>query len=285
MTIKKTGVWLCAFTLQVSMTSVFADEIDETSQRSWYLGAGLGITELDPDMNNTGYSVTDERDTGFKLFGGYDFSERLTVEGFYADLGSAQLSSSFPSQPDGEIDYSTLGASALWYFVRNGENKGENLRKGLQVYVHSGLSFLSNSSSVAFSQDNSVQVQYGAGLEYGLNNGIALRAGIDLYDKDAGMVFVGVLKRFGIKTKQKIISQPAPEPVVEPVIETVSAQEVLVPVVVVVQDTDNDGVVDGDDQCADSPENIKVDDKGCSIVAVELESINFEPESFELTQE
>lgn len=289
MIIKKTGVWLCAFTLQVSMASVFADEIDETSQRSWYLGAGLGITELDPDTNNTGYSVTDERDTGFKLFGGYDFSERLTVEGFYADLGSAQLSSSFTSQPDGEIDYSTLGASALWYFVRNGENKGENLRKGLQVYAHGGLSFLSNSSSVAFSQDNSVQVQYGAGLEYGLNNGIALRAGIDLYDKDAGMVFVGVLKRFGIKTKQKIISQPDPEPVVEPVIEpvieTVPVQEVIVPVVVVVQDTDNDGVVDGDDQCADSPENIKVDDKGCSIVAVELESINFEPESFELTQE
>ena len=72
MIIKKTGVWLCAFTLQVSMTSVFADEIDEASQRSWYLGAGLGITELDPDTNNTGYSVTDERDTGFKLFGGYD---------------------------------------------------------------------------------------------------------------------------------------------------------------------------------------------------------------------
>jgi outer membrane protein OmpA-like peptidoglycan-associated protein/opacity protein-like surface antigen len=285
MIIKKTCVWLCAFTLQVSMASVFADEIDETSQRSWYLGAGLGITELDPDTNNTGYSVIDERDTGFKLFGGYDFSERLTVEGFYADLGSAQLSSSFPSQPDGAIDYSTLGASALWYFVRNGENKGENQRKGLQVYAHGGLSFLRNSSSVAFSQDNSVQVQYGAGLEYGLNNGIALRAGIDLYDKDAGMVFVGVLKRFGIKTKQKIISQPVPEPVVEPVIETVPAQEVIVPVVVVVQDTDNDGVVDGDDQCADSPGNIKVDDKGCSIVAVELEGISFEPKSFELTQE
>jgi outer membrane protein OmpA-like peptidoglycan-associated protein len=285
MIIKKTCVWLCAFTLQVSMASVFADEIDETSQRSWYLGAGLGITELDPDTNNTGYSVIDERDTGFKLFGGYDFSERLTVEGFYADLGSAQLSSSFPSQPDGAIDYSTLGASALWYFVRNGENKGENQRKGLQVYAHGGLSFLRNSSSVAFSQDNSVQVQYGASLEYGLNNGIALRAGIDLYDKDAGMVFVGVLKRFGTKTKQKIISQPAPEPVVEPVIETVPAQEIIVPVVVVVQDTDNDGVVDGDDQCADSPENIKVDDKGCSIVAVELEGISFEPKSFELTQE
>ncbi|NOQ89039.1 MAG: OmpA family protein [Gammaproteobacteria bacterium] len=50
-----------------------------------------------------------------------------------------------------------MGASVLWYFIRNGENKGKDLRRGLQVYAHGGLSFLSNSSSVAFSQDNSVQ--------------------------------------------------------------------------------------------------------------------------------
>ena len=201
MKIKKTGAWLCAITLQASMASVIADEFDETSQRSWYLGAGAGITELDPDTNNTGYNVVDERDTGFKLFGGYDYSEHLTVEGFYADMGSASLSSPFSGQPDGEIDYTTLGASALWYFWRNGESKGKNLRKGLQAYAHGGLSFINNSSSLNYTQDHSVQVQYGAGLEYGLNNGVALRAGIDLYDKDAGMVFVGVLKRFGTKTK------------------------------------------------------------------------------------
>ncbi len=197
MKIKKTGAGLCAITLQASMASVIADEFDGTSQRSWYLGAGLGGTELDPDTNNTGYSVVDERDTGFKLFAGYDFSEYLTVEGFYADMGSAKVSSPFSGQPDGEIDYTTLGASALWYFWRN----GENLRKGLQAYAHGGLSFINNSSSLNYTQDHGVQLQYGAGLEYGLNNGIALRAGIDLYDKDAGMVFVGVLKRFGTKTK------------------------------------------------------------------------------------
>lgn len=199
MKIKKTSACLCAISLQVSVASVIADEFNKSSQTSWYLGAGLGITELDPDTNNTGYSVADERDTGFKLFAGYDFSKHLTVEGFYTDLGSAKLSSPFAGQPDGEIDYTTLGASALWYFWRNGENKGKNLRKGFQAYAHGGLSFIDNSSSLDFSQDNSVQFQYGAGLEYGLNNGVALRAGIDLYDKDAGMVFVGVLKRFGTK--------------------------------------------------------------------------------------
>lgn len=289
MIIKKTSVYLCALTIQFAVASVLAEETDVVNQRSWYLGGGLGITELDPDTNNTGYSVADERDQGFKLFAGYDFSERLTVEGFYTDLGSAKISSSFPSQPGGEIDYATLGASALWYFWRNAEAKGENLRKGLQAYAHGGLSFLSNSATVEYTQDNSFQVQYGAGLEYGLNNGVALRAGIDLYDKDAGMVFVGILKRFGTKSQRKIISEPVPEPmpeqVVEPVVEPVPQPEIIVPVVVVVQDADNDGVVDADDLCPDSPENIEVDDKGCSDLFVEIEGVNFEPNSFELTEQ
>ena len=292
MIIKKTGVLICAFTLHGITTASIADSYEEggADNHSWYLGAGLGITELDPDTGATGYSVSDEGDTGFKLFGGYDFSERLTVEGFFADLGSAQLSNPAPSQPDGTIDYSTLGASVLWYFIRNGENKGKDLRKGLQVYAHGGLSFLNNSSSVAFSQDNSVQLQYGAGLEYGLNNGIALRAGIDLYDKDAGMVFVGVMKRFGVKQKSKKIIEPAPapEPVAAPVVEeVVQTQAVVIPAVVVTYDidTDMDGVVDRLDECADSPKEFSVDEKGCSIIELDFGGVNFEPKSFDLTQE
>jgi OOP family OmpA-OmpF porin len=289
MIIKKAGVFLCALVSQFSVTAAIAEQVDEDKQRSWYLGAGFGITELDPDTNDTGYSVSDERDTGFKLFGGYDYSETLTLEGFYTDMGSAQLTSPFPSQPDGSVDYSTLGASVLWYFWRKGENKSEDGRKGLQAYLHGGLSFLNNSSSVEYSQNNSVQVQYGAGLEYGLDNDIALRAGLDLYDKDAGMLFVGVLKRFGIKSKRKVVSEPEPviEPVVEPVAEVVATQAVVLPEVVVTYDvdSDNDGVIDRLDDCADSPAGFTVDEKGCSIIAFKFGGVNFEPESFDLTEQ
>jgi OOP family OmpA-OmpF porin len=271
------------------VSTAFAVDETETNGRSWYLGAGLGVTELDPDTNDTGYSVSDERDSGFKLFGGYDYSDSLTLEGFYADMGSAQLTSPFPSQPDGSVDYSTLGASVLWYFWRNGENKGKDLRKGLQAYLHGGLSFLNNSSSVDYSQDNGVQVQYGAGLEYGLKNGIALRAGLDLYDKDAGMVFVGVLKRFGIKSKRKLVTEPEPviEPFIEPVAEVLVTQAVVVPEVIVTYDvdSDNDGVIDRLDDCADTPVGFAVDDKGCSIIEFKFGGVNFEPKSFELTEE
>ena len=151
--------------------------------------------------------------------------------------------------------------------------------------MHGGLSFINNSSSVNYTQNNGGQVQYGAGLEYGLNNGIALRAGIDLYDKDAGMVFVGVLKRFGAKSKRKIIVEP--EPVIEPVVEPVLEQVIIVPEVLVVADidSDKDGVIDRLDKCADSPADMEVDAQGCSILELEIDGVTFESKSFELTAE
>ena len=221
---------------------VAASHAEEQADRSWYIGGGLGITELDPDTNNTGYSVTDERDSGFKLFAGYDYSERLTVEAFYVDMGSAAIGDHV-IKPDGQIDYSTLGASALWYFWRNKEATGESLRKGLQAYVHGGLSFLNNDASVDYSQDNSFQVQYGAGLEYGMNNNLSFRAGIDLYDKDAGMVFVGILKRFGKAStgfeRQDSVIEKQVEPTVEEVVQT---QQVIIPAVAITYDPDSDSV-------------------------------------------
>ena len=273
-------IYCAVLVLQLLTPSVLAEE---GGQRSWYIGGGLGITELDPDTDNTGYTVTDEKDSGFKLFAGYDYSERLSVEAFYTDLGSAEIGGHV-IKPDGEIDYSTLGASALWYVWRNKNATGDNLRKGLQAYVHGGLSFLDNSSSVDYSQDNSFQIQYGAGIEYGMKDGLALRAAVDLYDKDAGMVYIGILKRFGGKTTSEAVITQQPEPVV--VDEVVQTQQVIIPAVAITydMDSDGDGVVDKDDRCADSPDDIRVDEEGCSIISLQMAGVNFEPQSYELTE-
>ena len=281
----------CALSLCSSAAVLAADA--NGNRHSWYLGAGMGITELAPDTGNSGYEISDKRDTGFKLFGGYDFSDKLSLEAFYADLGASKVSSPNPSQSDGEISYKNLGASVLWYFWRNGENTGENPRKGWQAYVHGGLSSLSNSASngVKYEQNKNVQIQYGAALEYGLNHGIALRAGLDLFDVDAGLAYVGVLKRFGSAKSRKpvVVEEPPREPEVkEPVPEPAVPQKVVTPAAIVVSydtDADGDGVVDRLDQCADSPVDIEVDEKGCTIVPIDVAGVNFAPQSYELTDE
>ena len=55
MIIKSPGIFLYALISYSVVSTVFAAEETETNGRSWYLGAGLGITEVDPDTNDTGY--------------------------------------------------------------------------------------------------------------------------------------------------------------------------------------------------------------------------------------
>ncbi|MBE9559953.1 MAG: OmpA family protein, partial [Proteobacteria bacterium] len=39
------------------------------------------------------------------------------------------------------------------------------------------------------------------------------------------------------------------------------------------------------DECTDSPKEFNVDEKGCSIIELDFGGVNFEPKSFDLTQE
>ena len=270
---------LLALSLQ-SMSSGVLAEVPEIE--TWYIGGGLGLTELDPAVGGTGYSIIDERDSGFKLFAGVDLGERVAIEAFYAYLGSAKIGNHV-ILPDSRVDYSSIGASALYYAWRSGEGAGEDVRKGLQLFLHGGLSVLDTSTDAAYEQDNNVQIQYGAGLEYGLDDGYAVRLAFDLYDVDAGMAYVSILKRFGSSPGRTAI-----EDVAEPV-ETVTpeAVELQVPVPVITYDTDSDadGVFDRADQCMDSPPGITVDESGCSVIAVDLKGVNFEKNSYRLTKD
>lgn len=66
-------------------------------EKGWYLGAGLGQSKADIDnakINSlfSGYTggastTSDETDTGWKLFGGYEFTRNWAVELAYVDLG------------------------------------------------------------------------------------------------------------------------------------------------------------------------------------------------------
>jgi len=250
----------------------------EDDSQTWYLGAGIGLSELDPDTSGTGYSVTDDSDNGFRLFGGVDLTDRFSLEGFYSDLGSAQIGDHI-IRPDGSIDYQTLGASVVWYGWREDREAGEPLRTGIQLFLHGGLSFLDNSATVPYDKDNSVQVSYGAGLEYGFDNGLALRAALDLYDKDAALLYAGVLYRFGSRTRA---------PVAQPVIaEQPVSVELQVPKILVTYETDSDadGVFDSADDCPGSPPDAEVDARGCAELPVELEGVNFKPGSHALQED
>jgi outer membrane protein OmpA-like peptidoglycan-associated protein len=256
-------------------------------ENNWYIGFGAGVTQLNPETNNTGYELKDDVDTGWKLFAGYDFNEALSFEGFYGDLGTAALGNkgNVLLDPNGEIDYSVLGGSVLWYFWHAEDDDNYTSRIGWQTYIHGGVSVLDTSSNINIDQENSAQVYFGGGVEYGWDNGFAVRAGIDEFAKDATLISVNLVKRFGKQKKsekkvaKEIVQQPAQQPVPEPV-----AAIVVAPVVISTDD-DDDGVLNKDDQCKKTRKDLAVNKDGCSIFQTSLTGINFENNSAELKEE
>ena len=46
----------------------------ESREGQWYIGAGVGVTELEPDVNQTTFSVAESRSSGFKAYIGKDLT-------------------------------------------------------------------------------------------------------------------------------------------------------------------------------------------------------------------
>jgi len=78
------------------------------TQPGFYVGAGIGTTKVsDNSFDGTGI---DDSDTGFKIFGGYDFNPNIAVEVSYLDLGEASASEAGDSL---SVGVTALTASAV----------------------------------------------------------------------------------------------------------------------------------------------------------------------------
>ncbi|MCK0153765.1 Ig-like domain-containing protein [Alcanivorax sp. S6407] len=225
-----------------------------------YLGAGAGMSWLQPDADEAGYHLDDKNDLSLLVLGGYQWHPHWAAEALYVDLGDAGLEARQAVTPASlDVAYRFAGVSAM-YFLK-GLEPGE---KGWDFFARLGGGELEgNAGSTEEDAEHSSQIYFGAGAEHRWSSGWALRAEAQSFDTDASLVSLAVLKRFG--------GSGAAEP--EHAEEPVPADDTMA-VVSAPQDSDSDGVVDGDDQCPDSQANVAVDAAGCEISqeAVPLDS-------------
>ena len=212
-------------------------------QGAVYFGLGAGQSRVDPDENGTSYRVTDNTDLGFKAFLGYDLTDHFSIEGFYTGMGASKLSN--PSG-DGKIDYKAYGLEALLYLPGN--------KQGWSAFGKLGAGSVdTSSSSVPFQEVKDAQVLAGLGLEKQFKGNVSLRAEYEYFDKDAQLVSLSAIKRFGAPL-------PPPPPAVEPPPPPPPAPAPEPP-----KDSDNDGVLDPQDRCPKTPIGTQVDGSGCAI--------------------
>ena len=243
-----------------------------------YIGAGIGQSLMSPKTAGTIYSVDDDKDFSYRIYFGKDLSESLSLEMALANLGTTTL------KPTGMIDYSVTSLNILYYFYEQGENDHE----GWGSYIKAGLATLDTSATVPYIQNNSAQLTFGIGAEYGWKNGFAARIDLESYDEDAALLTVGLLYRFGKKDKKPMRKDSDSDGVFDdndqcpatPITKKVDAEGCEL-----VSDKDGDGAPDEIDQCPNTIKGANVNNVGCAIFETKIEGINFKVNSADLTED
>jgi hypothetical protein len=154
------------------------------------VGVDAGISWLEPRNRDGGYKVDDETSGGFRVVGTYTWSPHWTTEVFYADAGSASISSDNPAIGHlGTIDYVMYGAGVQWAPL------GAAQAARLYPFAKAGLVTIDNSASdprIQFDRLNSWGVYLGGGAALRITQTWTLQGELVSYDKDDMMLSLGV---------------------------------------------------------------------------------------------
>ena len=254
--------------------------------RRVYVGGGVLVSQLEPDADaESGVELDEDTSAGGSLAVGYDLSERFSVEGHVASLGEATF------LPDGDVAYQVGGLSGIVYGLNDADDR--LLREGFSVFGRLGVGTMRNQADeVEFERVNDFHLLAGAGVEYGLDNGLAVRGELVAHETDARYAQLGLLYRFGeantsARRAGAVRSAPAPSPSPSPPEDVAGAEPTAVPSIAsptgAALDGDGDGVADAVDRCTDTRAGRPVDADGCDVLGGVVEGVGFESGSDTLT--
>jgi len=140
-----------------------------------YIGFSIGQTELDDACDgNAIVTVTscDDEDTGFAIYGGYDFHENFGVEGGYIDFGKSSSDLDVASTDPNVASIFVATKSELWSLYGAGVGK-INVSERVTLFGKIGLhrweadAKLSSANSISF-DDDGIDLFYGIGAQVSL---------------------------------------------------------------------------------------------------------------------
>lgn len=204
-----------------------------------YIGGNIGRTSARIDAPNTlgafvgpGYTVNsaveDNRDTGYKLYGGYRFHRNFAVEAGWFDLGKFDYT--YNTTPAGSLN-GNLGVRGLnldLVGILPVSDRFSVFGRVGAAYANSRTSFRSTGAVPlpAGRSDKNTNLKLGVGLEYAISDRLAVRGEIERYRindslRSRGhidMASVGLVYSFGPKPQPVVRTfTPAPTPAPAPV--------------------------------------------------------------------
>lgn len=240
-------------TLGLLALAVIASPFAMAQDSGWYAGANAGQSRAtidDARITNgllgrgfSGVSIADDdRDTGYKIYGGYKFNKNFALEGGYFDLGKFGFNAT--TVPDGTLN-GTIKVRGLNLDLVGTLPITEKFSAFGRVGVNYAEAKDSFAGTVLMPDPNpskrDTNLKVGLGLQYAFTDSLAMRAEVERYrindaignKGDIDLVSVGLLYQFGEKTAAAAPLAVMPEPVAvaaapEPVAATPPPQPVPV---------------------------------------------------------
>ena len=231
----------------------------ESILNKMYVGTGLGYSFLDTDVSGNTYTLNEDNDFGGRLFIGFDEKKFLSYELIYTDFGNSTLS------PAGKVNYQSLGLNVNFYVTA----KDKPAHIGYSGIFKAGIESIKTSTAIADVNTSSSQFTLGMGAEYGWSNGMAIQGGVQTLYKEAGMLSINLLYRFGFDPVLVVLAEPKmndadADGVTDELDKCPGTQaDRVVDAIGCEFDEDLDGVVDGNDSCSGTPRGMRVNPRGC----------------------
>lgn len=222
-------------TLGLAALAVLCSPFALAQDTGWYGGINFGQSSANIDdakitssLLGGGFAsasvANDERDTGYKLYGGYRINRNLAVEGGYFDLGKfGYTATTVPAGTlTGTIKLRGLNLDVVGIVPINAKFSAFG-RIGLN-YAEARDSFTGTGSVTVLNPSPSkrdVNYKLGLGIQYDFTPSLGVRVEAERYriddavgsKGDVDLVTVGLLYRFGGKTQAPARRSAAPEPV------------------------------------------------------------------------
>ncbi|HUW36591.1 MAG TPA: OmpA family protein [Rhodocyclaceae bacterium] len=222
-------------TLGLAALAAIASSYAVADDTGWYGGANIGQSRATIDdvritsgLLGGGFSTTsitdDKRDTGYKIFGGYQFNKNFAVEGGYFDLGRFGFTAT--TVPAGTlsgnielkgVNLDLVGIMPITEKFSAFGRVGLNSARAKDNFSGTGaVSVLDSSPS-----KRDTNLKLGLGLQYAFTPALGMRVEAERYrindavgnKGDVDLVSLGLVYRFGKKTPDPAPRAPEPEPV------------------------------------------------------------------------
>jgi OOP family OmpA-OmpF porin len=172
----------------------------QAAAQGFYIGGSVGKSDFDdnnaiPSLITSG--TVDGSDTGFKIFGGYQFNQNFGVDLAWVDLGKASYSGTFSGLPvtGGTVKTLGLNVSAVGTLP---------LSSGFALFGKVGFfawdaKANDTTGGVPFSgSQNGTDVSFGVGASYDFTKNIGIRAEWERFkaEGDINLLSVGLVYKF-----------------------------------------------------------------------------------------